>query len=198
MPTACGYGMNRILSFARRRTDEFEALLAPHLKGLYRLAYRLSGQRQDAEDLVQDLLTKLYPRRHALKSVEDLRPWLTRVLYNLHIDAVRRRQRSPLDHAEEMQEDLLSDPAYYPAHHPEQHVEQVLLQRRLQLAVGNLNADQRVLLALHDMEGYTLQELTQVLDTPIGTLKSRLHRARKALRAQLAREPFAVGERVNA
>lgn len=191
--------MDGIISLfsSRGRNEEFETLLSPYLKGLYRLAYRLSGQRQDAEDLVQDLLTKLYPRWYELREVENLRTWLARVLYNLHIDAIRKRQRSPLDHAEEIHDDLFGDVMSQPVQHPEQHVEQVLLQRRLQLAVSNLTADQRTVLSLHDMEGYTLLELTHVLDTPIGTLKSRLHRARKALREQLVKEPFAASERVN-
>lgn len=190
--------MDTIFPFPARRRDEFERLLVPHLKGLYRLAYRLSGQRQDAEDLVQELLIKLYPRCHELRTVENLRTWLARILYNLHIDALRRRARSPLGHSEVLDESLPHDLTYPLAFEPEQHAEHLLLQRRLQHAIGTLNDDQRTLLALHDMEGYTLQELTHVLDTPIGTLKSRLHRARKALREQLTREPFGAAERVNA
>ncbi|MFQ5488882.1 MAG: RNA polymerase sigma factor, partial [Gammaproteobacteria bacterium] len=84
--------MAKILGFSSKRADQahFERLLRPHLEQLYRLAYRFTGNATDAEDLVQDLLIKIYPRREELKQVEKLRPWLARVMYNLFIDHKRR------------------------------------------------------------------------------------------------------------
>ena len=74
----------------------FEELVRPHLERLYRLAYRFTGQVADAEDLLQDVLIKLYERRDELTSIEDLGPWLSRVLYNRFVDKQRSYARSRL------------------------------------------------------------------------------------------------------
>lgn len=79
---------------------------------------------------------------------------------------------------------------------PEAHAERMRLQARLLDALRRLNAEQRAVVALHDIEGYTLEEFEKMLDTPIGTLKSRLHRSRAALREALAMEPSAASQRV--
>ncbi|TNF35939.1 MAG: RNA polymerase sigma factor, partial [Gammaproteobacteria bacterium] len=71
-----------ILNFWSRKQsshDQFELLLRPHLRRLYNLAYRFSGNRDDAEDLVQDVLLKLFPRLHEMQAIEKLGPWLARV-----------------------------------------------------------------------------------------------------------------------
>lgn len=184
-----------ILPFKRKQTDPFEALLVPHMESLYRLAYRLSGQQSDAEDLVQDLLIKLYPRLDELQELEKLRPWLARSLYNLYIDKVRRQNRNPVQGGEDELQVAL-DQIHEPQHIPEQLIQQHQLQGRIQAALECLNEDQRNLVALHDMEGYTLPELETILDTPLGTLKSRLHRARARLKDILAMEPSAEARRV--
>lgn len=165
-------------------------MLAPHIEHLYRLAYRFTGNRPDAEDLVQDLLVKLYPRRAELAGIEHLQPWLVRALYNLFIDTVRRAGRNPL--AAASGDDALPGLEDVPQRAPED----LLLQQQLERALLELNPDQRSLIVLHDIEDYTLQELEQLMDTPIGTLKSRLHRARARLRGRLAMEPSAARERL--
>jgi RNA polymerase sigma-70 factor (ECF subfamily) len=176
--------------FRARRGGSFEAVLAPHIEHLYRLAYRFTGNRADAEDLVQDLLVKLYPRRAELAAIDYLQPWLVRALYNLFIDSVRRAGRSPLTDASG--DEVLPALEDVPARDPEDP----LLQQRLQQALLALNADQRSLIVLHDIEDYTLQELEQLLDAPVGTLKSRLHRARARLRGLLAMEPSGARQRL--
>lgn len=172
----------------RSEPVSFEALVRPHVDHLYRVAYRFTGSREDAEDLVQDLLVKLYPRRDELASVERLRPWLTRVLYRQFIDQDRRRARMRLlDPAGPDGEDngdpfdrMASD-----APDPETETSATLARRRLEKALGQLSRDHRAVVALHDMEGYTLVELADTLGVPTGTLKSRLHRARARLRGIL-------------
>jgi len=180
----------------RSRGAGFEQVLAPHLKPLYSLAYRFAGSRHDAEDLVQELLIRLYPRFSELKKVEDLRPWLARSLHNLYIDTLRSRQRSPLGNSDPDSDvilDLVSDTDPGPAAMTEQSDES----GQIQHAMEQLSEAHRSLIIMHDMEGYTLPELTQIFDLPIGTLKSRLHRARKNLRENLQKEPFQGDQRVN-
>src|SRR5712691_2196287 len=84
--------------YRRARPDalNFEDLLRPQVEYLSRLAWRFTGSVADAEDLVQDVLIKLFPRTRELLDIERLRPWLARVLYHQYVDSVRRQARSPV------------------------------------------------------------------------------------------------------
>ncbi len=177
--------------------DQFEALLQPHLKQLYKLAYRFSGQQHDAEDLVQDVLLKLYPRLKEMQAIEKLGPWLARVLYRHFVDKLRSKQRAPLQLVGDDEAQIIEDYSE-PSPGPAGSKERALLQSQLQDSLSQLNEDQRILVILHDVEGYTLQEIHTMYDVSIGTLKSRLNRARGRLRELLKKmEPFEVGSRVN-
>lgn len=175
----------KILAFARSRKPEpgFDSLVRPHLEYLYRLAYRFCGRREDAEDLVQDLLVKLYPRYDELIKVEKLRPWLVTSMYRMFVDGVRRKARSPVE--------LISDETMFydtVAGEDSEPDESLLRDQRLdhiQEAFKRMSDEHRTLLILHDMEGYRLVELEQMLGIPLGTLKSRVHRARARMRELL-------------
>lgn len=181
------------------RENSFEALLEPHVGYLYRLAYRFCGNQDDAEDLVQDLLTKLYARStDELTQLDQLRPWLARVLYRMYVDRCRSQARSPVlqpGSEAELEQQL------HPAPGPEQEAESEAVQARLARALQSLNPDQQAVVLLHDIEGYTLNELQYILEVPLGTLKSRLNRAHGYLRQQLETEqktvePFPTHQRL--
>jgi RNA polymerase sigma-70 factor (ECF subfamily) len=167
----------------------FADLVGPHLRPLYRLAFRLTGNVHDAEDLFQDLLVKVYARLHELRRVEKRRPWLARVMYTLFIDGQRRAARSPLslvvdnDNGEEIS--LQPPPGSPHDNEPEAAAIRDGEQRRLLRALARLPDEQRTILMLADVEGFTLNEMETILDCPRGTLKSRLHRARARLRELL-------------
>ncbi len=183
--------MEKVISLIRRDSadSQFETLLRPHLHHLYQVAFRFVGNAADAEDLVQDVLVKLYPKRRQLADIETLRPWLTRVLYRMFIDQRRKMNRSPLSLVKggvDEQGTSVLDRLHSPEPDPADQVDRAITRKRLQKAINSLNHDQQSLCLLHDVEGYTLQELEGILETPIGTLKSRLHRARARLRVLLA------------
>jgi len=188
--------ISNLLSLKRDPHTQFETLIRPHLKKLYNLAYRLTGQRDDAEDLVQDLLLKVFPRLEEMQSIEKLSPWLSRILYRQFIDSVRRKKRSPvqyIDNEEAVYETHASESAG-----PQDVVNAELTQDYLIEALNKLNEDQRVLIMLHDVEGYNLQEINEMTEMPVGTIKSRLSRARKKLREIVhIMEPDRAPERVN-
>jgi len=179
-----------ILRFLNRRAaprDRFEALLRPHIELLYRLAYRWTGQQDRAEDLVQELLVRLVERLEEMEQIESLRPWLIRILYNRYVDDYRRQRRSPIDDrhsgwnptAEEPEPDPLDVPD---PEHPSEREDQ---RRQLHRALKQLEPEQRDLVLLHDLEGYTAEEAAEILAIPLGTVKSRLHRARARLKQLL-------------
>ncbi len=168
------------------QAKRFERAIEPCMDHLRRLAIRLTGSTDDAEDLLQDLMVRLHPRMEEVVALERPRPWLSRVLYRLFVDEWRRRRSGPDIDASTEPDDSADSGAW-----PEDAFEQGLTRGRLQSALDRLPAFQRELVLMHDVEGYTLIEVAEITETPTGTLKSRLHRARAALRADLA------GERVS-
>ena len=173
------------------RRVEFEALVRPHLGVLYRLAYRFTGHSQDAEDLVQELMVRLYRSPRNLAAMPTLRPWLVRVLHNLFVDQWRHRLHTPFGHLHpEPWDGLFENIAGVPS--PEQEAHVADLRQQVLAALYSLSNEHRALLVLHDVEGRSLPELTDVLHLPLGTLKSRLFRARRKLRTALSeRNPSA-------
>jgi RNA polymerase sigma factor (sigma-70 family) len=170
---------------------EFDHLLRDHIPALYRAAYRWTGAVDRAEDLVQELLVRLYPKLEELRGLDRIRPWALRVMYRIFVDQIRRERSSPVqfgtdppdnDNEEEAQD--LIDPSAGPA----ELLEQELTQERVLAAWDRLGEEHRVVLSMHDIEDYSLPELAQIMDVPLGTLKSRLHRARTKLKALLATE----------
>lgn len=161
----------------------FEAHLKPHLDRLYRLAYRLTGRASDAEDLLQDVLIKLYTRRDELSSIEDPGPWLARVLYNRFIDDRRRYQARGLRLVTTNAEgDSALDQVAAETPGPQGEALRELDITRVRAALEQLSLEHRTVLLMHDGEGYQINQIQQVTGIPAGTVKSRLHRARARLR----------------
>jgi RNA polymerase sigma factor (sigma-70 family) len=177
------------MSYSRLPADVFSELLRPHLPALYRLAFRFTGRQCEAEDLLQELLTRLYARSERLTEVESLRPWLARALYNLHVDQHRQQARTPLAYLQQPAADS-GDADDYPAQRdhnadPAAAVEMELLRQGIAEVLAQLPGEQQEVVILHDMEGYELRETAAILGVALGTVKSRLHRAHGRLRGPL-------------
>lgn len=159
---------------------------------MYRFAFRLTGQQQDAEDLVQDVVVKLYNRLDELEAVDQLRPWLNRVLYRQFIDSVRRKGRRAdwaiSELARSGESDLLDD---QPADLPDitDQLDLAKLRPVLDCLMRSLSPDQRTLMLLYDVDGWSQEEISRVLDIPLGTVKSRVYRCRASLRKKLQESP---------
>ncbi len=158
--------------------NDFDRLIAPHFEALYRAGYRLTGNRPDAEDLVQEVCLRAYPRLAELERLDYLRGWLLRVQYRVFVDGKRRGQRSPLrpmsSEIEASNRMISRDPG------PDEQAEALLGNVPLERAWGKLNRAQQALLALH-AEGYGLGELEQITGLARNVLTARLHRARRRL-----------------
>lgn len=161
------------------RNKTFTALVRPHMAAMYRAAWRWTRERQAAEDLVQDVLVKLVDRVEQMREVDQLRPWLVRIVYRQFVDHYRRQQRSPIMLAEVDEAQADDDP-----------VTLTDRQQRLAAALDAINSDQRDVILMHDVEGYTAGEVATILEISIGTVKSRLHRGRRALKEFLEQGTF--------
>lgn len=178
--------------FSRRsRKDRFEVLLRPHIEVLYRMAYRWTQSQDRAEDLVQDVLIKVASRVDEMEQLDNLKSWLLRIMYNRYVDDYRRQRASPIDtrhsgwspesdNDDEPVSDFIND-----AVDPVQPIAQQELRLSLHKALAQLDPEQRELVLLQDLEGYSAEEAAAIMGIPIGTAKSRLHRARERLKQLL-------------
>jgi RNA polymerase sigma-70 factor (ECF subfamily) len=167
---------------AENQNLTFERLVRPHFDRLYRLAWRLAGQKAEAEDLFQELLVKAYGMLDDLLEIDDPGSWLSRVMYNLFIDERRRFARQRMHVVEEGQLGGEGLDGFPGAENPVADNEQRERIARLDSALARLSDEHRIVVLLHDTEGYKLKEIEALTGTPVGTLKSRLHRARARLR----------------
>jgi RNA polymerase sigma-70 factor (ECF subfamily) len=166
----------------------FEKLVRPHFDRLYRLAWRLTGQKAEAEDLFQELLIKAYGKLDDLVQIDEPGSWLSRVMYNLFIDERRRFARRRMHTVEEGEmagDGLAGLPGPDSPEFDQQRYERI---QRLDAALSKLSDDHRVIVLLHDTEGYKLKEIQELIGIPVGTVKSRLHRARARLREILTED----------
>jgi RNA polymerase sigma factor (sigma-70 family) len=165
-----------VIEGGKSAAQRFEAVLKPHYTSLYRTAWRWTRSPHDAEDLVQELCVRAFPRIQEIEQLENPRGWLMCVLYRLYVDLARRYERNYVSSMEAAELEVASDDPG-----PMEESESALQRERLDRAWQRLDADQRALLGLHDIEGYTLKEMIAMTGLKEGTLKSRLHRARARL-----------------
>ena len=166
----------------------FERLVRPHFDRLYRLAWRLTGSRPEAEDLFQELLIKAYGTLDQLVEIEEPGSWLCRVMYNLFVDQHRRFVRRRMHIVEEGLLPGEGIEGIAGELDPVEDSERLDRIRRLDRALAVLSEEHRVIVLLHDTEGYKLSEISELMGTPEGTVKSRLHRARARLRQILGED----------
>ena len=162
--------------------ERFAALIQLHYQVLYRAAYRLTRSEVDAEDLVQEVCVRAYPRLVEVERLEHPRGWLLRVLYRLFVDLRRRYERKNVRAIDENEEFVSGEPG------PPEEAERALDRWRIEDAWRHMNPEQRLLLVLHDVEGYSLAEIQSLTGLKEGTIKSRLHRARVRLGRLLQRD----------
>ncbi len=156
---------------------------------VYRVARRLVGSREEAEDLMQETYARAFRSWQSFQPGTNLRAWLLRILTNLNIDRGRRQQRAPdmqpLEEGDYFLYNKLEQAA--PEENPD---EQRVLERLSQDdAVGALSAvphDFRDVIVLVDIGDFSYQDAAQILDIPVGTVMSRLHRGRRILKHELA------------
>jgi len=164
----------------RAAMPSWDELVRQHADRVYRLAYRLSGNQHDAEDLTQETFIRVF------RSLQNYQPgtfegWLHRITTNLFLDMVRRRGRIRM---EALPEDYDRVPAEGPT--PEQIYHDSRLGADLQAALDSLPAEFRAAVVLCDIEGLSYEEIGATLGVKLGTVRSRIHRGRQALRDHLA------------
>lgn len=164
----------------RAAMPSWDDLVREHADRVYRLAYRLSGNAQDAEDLTQDTFIRVF-RSLSNYQAGTFEGWLHRITTNLFLDMVRRRNRIRM---EALPEDYARVPSNTP--NPEQIYHDSRLDPTLQRALDSLAPDFRAAVVLCDIEGLSYEEIGTTLGVKLGTVRSRIHRGRQAIRDYLA------------
>jgi len=170
----------------RGEVEAFNQLVLRCQDLAYTVAYRILGERDAAADAAQDGFIAAYRKLHQFQG-ERFRPWLLRIVTNACYDELRRRQRRPAASLEALEDAPPAAEIRFASDSPspEQHVQQAELSRAIQRCINALPDDQRVICVLADVEGYAYGEITEITGLPLGTVKSRLSRARGRLRACL-------------
>lgn len=170
-----------------RKQSDFNDEIIPHLDALYNFGLRLTTDPNDAEDLVQDTIVKAYRFFSSYEKGTNAKAWLFRILKNSYINNYRRKSKKPqqVDYdevatfyetirAERTDTSDLEDTMY-----------RELIDDDITNALDQIPEDFRTVVLLCDVEDFTYEEIANMLDVPIGTIRSRLHRGRNLLKAQL-------------
>jgi RNA polymerase sigma-70 factor (ECF subfamily) len=171
----------------KERDFQFETELMPFAQSLYNFAFRLSLDEDDASDLVQDTYLKAYRFFDSYVPGTNAKAWLFRILKNTFINEFRKKSKQPIKvDYQEVEQSYNSDDVDEPST-TDLRSETVrdLLGDEVARALNAVDVDFRTVIVLCDVEGFTYEEMAKILDIPIGTVRSRLHRARQLLKVQL-------------
>lgn len=171
----------------KKRYAEFEKEAVPHMDAVRNFALRLTGSEDDADDLVQETYMKAFRFFDKFESGTNCKAWLFRILKNSFINDYRKQAKEPnkvdYEDVQNFYENIKAEQV--DSRHYELDVFSNLLDDNVSKAIAELPEDFRTVIILNDIEGYTYEEIADFVDIPVGTVRSRLHRARKMLYVQL-------------
>jgi RNA polymerase sigma-70 factor (ECF subfamily) len=173
------------------KVAEFESLVRRYQNSVYNIALRMSGNPEEARDLTQEAFVRAYRAFDSYKRGTSFDKWLYRIVTNLCIDELRRRKRRP--YIESLDQRIMTSDGdeldrEIPdmSHNPEIVYDREHLDECLQDALESINPEYRMAVVLCDIEGFSYEEIAQMMGTSIGTVRSRIHRGRRALRERVS------------
>jgi RNA polymerase sigma factor (sigma-70 family) len=177
------------------KNEIFNGEFMPHINSMYNFAYRLTLERDDAKDLVQDTYLKAYRFIESFQKGTNAKAWLFRILKNSFINDYRKKSKEP------NKVDYQEVETYYNSEDvdrqitPDLRVESLkdMIGDEISNALNSLDVDFRTVIILCDLEGFKYEEMAKILDIPIGTVRSRLHRARNLLKEKLKEYAKSMG-----
>ncbi len=165
-------------------THRFEELVATYQNRLFGAMFVMLGDRQDAEDVTQEAFTRAFLKLEAFQAKSSFFTWLHRIAFNLAIDLRRREKRAR--NIGQVSMDVASDTLESLEPSPLTHIELSETQKKVYDALAKIDPERRSVIALRDLQGMDYAEIAEVLAIPIGTVRSRLHRARIELKVLLS------------
>ena len=169
------------------RRGDFEKEMLPHMSALYNFAVRMIGNMDDAKDLVQETYIRAYRYFERFASGTNARGWLIQIMKNLYINQYRKEVAAPetVDYNEIEDFYAIIKSSTVDGNDLQEKIFGNLLDDEVSEALRELPDEFRMVVVLCDVEGYTYEEISEIVEVPIGTVRSRLHRARRLLRDRL-------------
>ena len=172
----------------KQKQEVFDNEFMPHINSMYNFAYRLTFDGDDSKDLVQDTYLKAYRFIDSFQQGTNAKAWLFRILKNSFINDYRKKSKEP------SKVDYQEVETYYNSEEVDRQITPDLRVEALKDMIGDeisnalnaLDVDFRTVIILCDLEGFKYEEMAKILDIPIGTVRSRLHRARNLLKEKLS------------
>ncbi len=179
----------------KEKGEIFNNEFLPHINSMYNFGYRLTLDRDDAKDLVQDTYLKAYRFIESFQKGTNAKAWLFRILKNSFINDYRKKSKEP------NKVDYQEVETYYNSEEvdrqitPDLRVESLkdMIGDEISNALNSLDVDFKTVIILCDLEGFKYEEMAKILDIPIGTVRSRLHRARNLLKEKLSEYAKSMG-----
>lgn len=179
----------------QEKREIFNQEFLPHINSMYNFAYRLALDRDDAKDLVQDTYFKAFRFIESFQRGTNAKAWLFRILKNSFINEYRKKVKEP------NKVDYQEVESYYNSEDvdrvitPDLRVDALkdMIGDEISNALNALDVDFRTVIILCDLEGFKYEEMAKILDIPIGTVRSRLHRARQLLKEKLSEYAKSMG-----
>ena len=173
----------------------FDVLIRRYERPIYHLAYRLAGNHDDAHDIAAEAFLRIFRSIGTFRCAITLPAWVNRIVANVFYDMKRRQQRHPASSLDALAEKtggklLVAEESGRTS--PQKHAEESERSRILSDAISNLPDYQRTMVTLFHSEGRSYEEIASMMSIPVGTVKSRLNRARLALREMLQPQMFAL------
>lgn len=177
----------------------FRKIMESHQEKIYYLAYDMTGNREDAEDLSQEVFIKAYHSLKKFRGEAKLSSWLYRIAVNTCIDSKRKKKEAPIyfsDNPYEIGHDCLQYSDHNPESNPENLTESELLQKNITQALNRLSPRERSVFVLRHFNDLQLGEISDILNLSVGTVKSLIFRAIKKLQHELSfyRDDFGLEE----
>ena len=181
--------------------DAFEQLVLLYEKKVYTIAYKYMGNNEDASDMAQEALIKAYQSIGSFRGEAAFGTWLGRITANKCLDVLRKRQRvqvTSLDDEVELEEGSVKKELASEAATPEEHTVQQETVQYVQDMIGQMREEYRIVLVLRELEGHSYEEIASMLSCSLGTVKSRISRARNYLKEQILADKKMEGSRNSA
>jgi len=178
-----------------RKVRIFEKEFLPHVNSMYSFAYRLTFDEDEAKDLVQETFLKSFRFISSFEEGTNAKAWLFRILKNSFINDFRKKTKEPSKVDYQDVENYYNSDDVDEEITPDLRIDALkgMLGDEVTIALNSLAVDFRTVIILCDLEGFTYEEMAKILDIPIGTVRSRLHRARNLLKEKLSSYAKSMG-----
>jgi RNA polymerase sigma-70 factor (ECF subfamily) len=177
-------------AFREGKPGAFDAIVRTHQDRVYAFCLRMLADREDALDTAQEVFLSAYRNMAGFRGEASLSTWLLRIAANRSLNRLRQRATRAAREVMSIEPQEDGDSPFQPPGREEDRPDRMMESREtrkiLEAAIANLDEDSRLLVLLSDVEGFSYEELSEAVGIPLGTVKSRLHRARMALRKMLA------------